>query len=105
MSISWLIIIHAFVYKTRFYSKPTISLKSEFNARENLTWGNHKISASGFVSDVKIFGDLNLNFEPNYGWNPGDPMPSGGTLKFKGESFTFSRTASTYMEPAVWTQK
>ena len=81
------------------------TLKSEINARESLTWANHKISASGFVSDVKIFGELNLNFDPNYSWNPGDPMPSGGSLKFKGESFTFSRTASTNLEPAVWTQK
>ncbi len=81
------------------------TLKSEINGRESLTWANHKISASGFVSDVKIFGKLNLNFEPNYRWNPGDPKPSGGTLKFKGESFTFSRTASTNREPAVWIQK
>jgi prepilin-type N-terminal cleavage/methylation domain-containing protein len=81
------------------------TLKAEINGRENLTWADHKISASGFISDVKIFGDLNLNFDPNYSWNPGDPKPSGGSLKFKGESFTFSRAASTNLEPAVWTQK
>jgi prepilin-type N-terminal cleavage/methylation domain-containing protein len=78
------------------------AVTSEINARENLTWSNHKISNSGFVSDVKIFGELNLNFDSNYTWNSGDPKPSGGTLQFKGESFTFSRTASTYIKPAVW---
>ena len=81
------------------------TLKSEINARENLTWANHKISSSGFVSDVKIFSEMHFNFDPNYIWNPGDPNPSGGTLKFKGENFTFSRTVSTRMEPAVWIQK
>jgi prepilin-type N-terminal cleavage/methylation domain-containing protein len=78
------------------------TVTSEINARESLTWANHKISTSGFVSDVKIFGELNLNFDSNYTWNSGDPKPSGGTLQFKGESFTFSRTASTYIKPAVW---
>ena len=81
------------------------TLKSEINARENLTWANHKISSSGFVSDVKIFSEMHFNFDPNYSWNSGDPKPSGGTLKFKGEDFTFSRTVSTHLEPAVWIQK
>ena len=80
------------------------TLKAEINGRESLTWANHKISASGFVSDEKIFGDLNLNFDPNYSWYPGDPRPSGGSLIFKGESFSFSRTPSTFKKPAVWNQ-
>jgi len=81
------------------------TLKAEINGREALTWANHKISASGFVSDEKIFGDLHFDFDPNYRWNPGDPKLSGGTLKFKGEFFTFSRTASTSLKSAVWAQK
>ena len=81
------------------------TLESEINGRESLTWANHKISESGFVSDANIFDELHLNFDPNYSWNFGDPKPSGGTLKFKGEYFTFSRAASTNLEPAVWTQK
>ena len=81
------------------------TVTSEINARESLTWANHKISASGFVSDVKIFGEIDYIFEPNYTWNPGDPNPSGGTLQFKGESFSFSRTASTYLTPAAWIRK
>ena len=75
---------------------------SEINARESLTWANHKISTSGFVDDATIFGEINLNFAPNYTWNPGNPTVSGGILNFKGESFTLSRTASSYLDPAVW---
>jgi prepilin-type N-terminal cleavage/methylation domain-containing protein len=81
------------------------TLKSEINGRESLTWANHKISASGFVSDVNIFSDMHFNFDPNYSWNSGDPNTSGGTLKFKGEYFSFSRTVSTHVKPAVWIQK
>ena len=53
------------------------TFQSEINARESLTWVNHKISESGFVSDVEIFADLNFETGPNYIWNPGDPKPSG----------------------------
>ena len=81
------------------------TVTSEINARESLTWANHKISTSGFVSDAKIFGELNFSFDPNYIWNSDDPTPSGGTLRFKGEFFSFSRTASTYLKPATWTRK
>ena len=80
------------------------TVTSEINSRESLTWANHKISTSGYISDVKIFGELNFNFDPNYTWNTGNPKPSGGTLKFKGESFSFSRTPSSYLKPANWTR-
>ena len=77
---------------------------NEINAREFLTWSDHKISGSGFVSDAKIFGEMNYNVDPNFVWNTGDPTISGGTLEFKGESFTLSRAASTVDTPANWTQ-
>ena len=75
---------------------------SEINARENLTWADHKISTSGFVSDAKIFGIINFELDPNFTWNPGDPTVSGGTLDFKEESFVLSRTASSFLKPAIW---
>lgn len=78
---------------------------SEINAREILTWAEAKISTSGFVSDAKIFGKINYELDPNYIWNLGDPTVAGGTLKFKGEFFTLSRSASTYLKAAVWKQK
>ena len=78
---------------------------SEINARESLTWAGHKISTSGFVSDAKIFGELDYGIDPNYTWNSSDPTISGGTLFFKEKSFTLSRTASTSPKPAVWKQK
>jgi len=75
---------------------------SEINARETLTWADHKISTSGFVSDSKIFGEIDYDLDPSYTWNSGDPSESGGTINFKGESFTLSRTASSQLNPAVW---
>ena len=84
--------------------KAVDTVLSEINVRESLTGANHKISTSGFVSDVKIFGELNFNFDSNYTWNPGDPNPLGGILQFKGESFSFGRTPSTYLSSAIWTR-
>ena len=46
---------------------------SEINARESLTWADSKISTSGFVSDAKIFGEINYGLGLNYSWNSGDP--------------------------------
>ena len=78
---------------------------SEINAKENLTWTDAKISTSGFVSDAKIFGKINYGLDPNYIWNSGDPTVAGGTLDFKGESFTLSRSVSSSQKPAVWRRK
>jgi prepilin-type N-terminal cleavage/methylation domain-containing protein len=75
---------------------------SEINARESLTWANHKISASGFVDDATIFGEINFDFDPSYTWNSGNPTVSSEILNFKGESFSLSRNASSYLDPAVW---
>jgi prepilin-type N-terminal cleavage/methylation domain-containing protein len=78
---------------------------SEINARESLTWADSKISTSGFVSDAKIFDEIDYGIDPNYTWNLSDPTISGGTLFFKERSFTLSRTASTSPKPAVWKRK
>lgn len=78
---------------------------TEINAREFLTWSDHKISTSGYVSDAKVFGAMNYAVDPNYAWNPGDPTETGGTIDFKGESYTLSRTASTNENPAIWELK
>jgi len=78
---------------------------TEINARENLTWADAKISISGFVSDTKIYSKINYDLEPSYNWNLGDPTIAGGTIEFKGESFTLSRSASSYLKPAVWKLK
>jgi prepilin-type N-terminal cleavage/methylation domain-containing protein len=74
----------------------------EINARESLTWADSKLSVSGFVSDVKIFDNINFELDPNFTWNPGSPTSAGGVLDFKEESFTLSRTASSSIKPAVW---
>ena len=75
---------------------------SEINAREFLTWSDQKISGSGYINDAKIFGDMNYDIDPNYVWNAGDPTVTGGTITFKGESFTLSRSPSTLEVPAIW---
>ena len=90
--------------ETRAKQKAIDALRSEINSRENLIWTAHKTSASGFVSDADIFSELNFNFGPDYKWNAGDPGPTGGTVRFKGEIFALSRKASTFLQPAFWTQ-
>jgi prepilin-type N-terminal cleavage/methylation domain-containing protein len=75
---------------------------TEINGREMLTWADAKISASGYVDDAKIFGEIDYNINPNFKWNTGDPKASGGIVSFKGESFALSRTASNTDQPAVW---
>ena len=77
---------------------------SEINARENLTWADHKISTSGFISE-KIFNNINFELDPNYTWNTGDPTATGGTLDFKEESFALSRSASSFIKPAIWDRR
>jgi prepilin-type N-terminal cleavage/methylation domain-containing protein len=81
------------------------SVVNETNARESLTWADHKISASGFVSDAKVFGEIDYGGGPNYIWNTGDPTATGGTIIYIGNSFTLSRTAATRTQPAIWEQK
>ena len=75
---------------------------SDLTDREILTWSDQKISASGYVSDAKVFGAIDYTLGPEFKWNPGDPKLIGGILDFKGESFTLSRTVSTKAQPPVW---
>lgn len=82
--------------------KGFVTLVTELNGREMLTWADAKISPNGFESDAIIFGEIDFNIDPHFIWNAGDPKLSGGIVSFKGESFTLSRTASTTDQPAVW---
>ena len=75
---------------------------SDLTDREILTWSDQKISASGYVSDAKVFGASDYNLGTDFKWNTGDPKLSGGTLDFRGESFTLSRTVSTKAQPPIW---
>ena len=78
---------------------------SEINAREVLTWADDKISASGFVSDAKIFGEIDYALGPNQSWHAGDPTVAGGTIAFKDEPCPLSRSPSTALKWAVWKRK
>ena len=78
---------------------------STFTTKRTLNFDESKISTSGYVSDAKVFGVMNYDIDPNYAWNPGDPTETGGTIDFKGESYTLSRTASSNDTPAIWKLK
>ena len=79
---------------------------SELNGRETLTWSNEKISVSGWVSDVKIFGLVDKYLGNDYGWDPADPVDeTGGILTFKDTaSVPLSRTESTTEHPGSWSR-
>lgn len=77
---------------------------SELNGRESLTWADIKISTTGYTDDATLFGrmetDLNAGGSGDYGWS--GLSTSGGTLTFRNENFTLSRTPSDRGQPAVW---
>ena len=79
---------------------------SELNGRETLTWSNEKISASGWVSDEKTFGQIDTDLGGGYKWDTSDPADeTGGTLIFKDSStVTLSRTESTNEKPGLWSR-
>ena len=77
---------------------------AELNGRETLTWSNEKISISGWISDVKTFGQVDKFLGNEYEWDPADPADqSGGILTFKDSaSVPLSRTESTVEHPGSW---
>ena len=75
---------------------------SDLTDREILTWSDQKISASGYVSDAKVFGAIDHTLGPEFKWVSGDPNISGGTMNFKGELFSLSRAASNRNQPPIW---
>ena len=74
----------------------------ELNALEGLTWADQKISASGYISDAKIFNAITYDIGTDYYWDTGDPTPTGGTMFLKGDAYTLSRISSTTSVPAIW---
>ena len=74
----------------------------ELNGREHLTWGDQKISTSGYVDDAKVHSAIDYTLGPDYTWNPGDPTESGGTLNFKQKRAQLNRIASESDKPANW---
>ena len=79
---------------------------AELNGRETLTWSNEKISVSGWVSDVKVFGLIDPFLGNEYQWDSGDPADQdGGTLAFKDSApVTLNRVQSTNEKPAEWSR-
>ena len=80
---------------------------AELNGRESLTWANQKISVGGYPGDALTFSQVNTDLgEDVWEWDPKlfNPLASGGTLRFKGELVTLSRSPSTTNRPAVWSR-
>ena len=82
---------------------------SELNGRESLTWADVKISASGYdetTGDNTVWGRIDTDLGGGYIWDSGNPtQASGGSFKFKGQTFTLSRTASNRARPGTWLLK
>lgn len=74
----------------------------ELNALESLTWADAKTSESGYISDAKIFASIDYDIGDEFKWNTADPTITGGTMLFKGDSFTLSRIVSNDKTPAIW---
>jgi prepilin-type N-terminal cleavage/methylation domain-containing protein len=78
---------------------------AELNGREVLTWSNQKISESGYISDVHLFGQVDTTLGQEFIWNGGAPNISGGTLTFKESApVPLSRTESTTERPGEWSR-
>ena len=74
---------------------------SELNARENLTWINMRLSATGWTNDAELFTGIDTNLGGDYVWTAG-PNILGGTISFESESKVLNRTASTSSSCARW---
>lgn len=76
---------------------------AELNGRETLTWSNEKISVSGWISDVKVFGQIDPDLGDHYQWGAGDPDETGGILSFKDSATVdLTRSESTETLPGHW---
>jgi prepilin-type N-terminal cleavage/methylation domain-containing protein len=84
----------------------------ELNGREQVTWADQKISASGYdasgcpgacAGDDDVWGRLApLNLGDDYIWNAGPLQASGGTIDFKGTAVVLARTPSDISTPGTW---
>ena len=74
---------------------------SELNARENLTWINMRLSATGWTNDAELFTGIDTNLGGDYVWTAG-PNILGGTISFESESKVLNRTASTSSSWGRW---
>jgi prepilin-type N-terminal cleavage/methylation domain-containing protein len=74
----------------------------ELNGREHLKWAQRKTSDIGYTNDLHLFDELEYTLGPDYTWNLGDPIISGGTINFKGVAVELIRIASEPLKPAEW---
>ena len=79
---------------------------SELNGREGLAWSNIKLTPSGWIDDATTFGSYDKNLGLDYQWSPGDPIQSGGEIKFgiSGNLVNLTRSPSTESHPGRWSK-
>ena len=78
---------------------------AELSGRESLAWASVKITPTGYENDANTFAKVNtaLSNDPNeYLWTTGPTAASGGAFKFRGDTFTLSRSPSSTTHPATW---
>ena len=83
---------------------------SELNGRESLVWADHKISASGWTGDDRIFtsgapgaNSVDYNLGDDYVWSGARAATGTSKLSFKGgAAVDIVRSRSATDRPAVW---
>jgi prepilin-type N-terminal cleavage/methylation domain-containing protein len=77
------------------------SCLAELNSRENMTWGQVKLSPAGWVDDATLFSQVNTGLGADYQW-PGAPTAAGGGIRFKDQALTLVREASSSAKAGIW---
>jgi prepilin-type N-terminal cleavage/methylation domain-containing protein len=73
----------------------------EINSRELLTWTLIKFSDEGWQSDEALFAKMDTKLGQGYIWSSG-PSSTGGTIRMKTSSISFTRTPSTISTSGKW---
>jgi prepilin-type N-terminal cleavage/methylation domain-containing protein len=73
----------------------------EINSSELLTWALVKFSDEGWQSDESLFTKLDTKLGEGYVWSSG-PGLTGGTIRMRTSSISFTRTPSTIITSGKW---
>ena len=73
----------------------------ELNARESLIWTYMKLSNAGWTNDNDLFAVIDTTLGQGFTWDPA-PTIAGGTLHFRQQSISLTRTASSNILAGRW---
>ena len=79
---------------------------SELNGREGLAWSNIKLTPDNWQDDQTTFDSYDKDLGSQYIWTPGDPVLTGGEIKFgvSGAPVNLNRSPSTSSQPGKWSK-